>query len=67
MERLSKTIPKAMMLDSKNSKVYLNRAISYHYLKKYEAAIADFSKAISFNPGLTEAYFGRGVFKPTNW
>lgn len=39
----------------------LGRAICYMMLKNYDAALADFSKAIEMNPGFTVAYMGRGA------
>jgi len=37
------------------------RGVSYFQLKKYEAAVADFTKAIELNPVVIEAYQWRGM------
>lgn len=39
-----------LALDPKYSYTYLNRGVTYYYLKDYEKAMADYNKAIELNP-----------------
>jgi tetratricopeptide (TPR) repeat protein len=49
-------------VDNKNAKyVYLNRGWAYLYSNDAAAGIKDFDRAISIDPGLAEAYYGRGT------
>jgi tetratricopeptide (TPR) repeat protein len=40
---------------------YNNRGLTYHTLKQYEAAIADFTHAIELDPADVKPYFNRGL------
>ncbi len=42
---------------------YYNRGLAYENLDNYEKAIADFSKAIAFNPDDADSYLYRGIDK----
>lgn len=41
--------------------VYFNRGLSYYNLKKYDSAVAEFSKAIDLDPESADAYCNRGL------
>jgi tetratricopeptide (TPR) repeat protein len=43
--------------------LYWNRGLAYHYLGKFDKAIADFDKAIRLDPKDAEAYAYRGVVR----
>jgi len=40
---------------------YLNRGLAFQEAKKYERAVADFSRALAINPGYAEAYNRRAL------
>ena len=52
---------KAIKLDKKNYKAYLNRAGVFRDLGDTERALADYNQAIIVNPRLPYALFGRGT------
>ena len=54
---------KIIVKDSKNSKAYFLRAISYDYLEDYNSAIKDYSKLIQLDPKDHVAYCYRGKSK----
>jgi tetratricopeptide (TPR) repeat protein len=39
---------------------YNNRGISYHYTRRYDGALQDFSKAIELDRDYANAYYNRG-------
>lgn len=41
--------------------IYNLRGVAYYYLKKYDAAISDYSKAIELDPDFAGAYNNRGI------
>jgi len=51
---------KAIELDPKVAKAYVNRGHAYYYLGNYNQAIADYNKVIELDPKDAEAYVSRG-------
>ena len=52
---------KALAIYPQFADAYFNRGISYQNLQQYEAAIADYDKAIEYNPQIsTDVYIHRG-------
>jgi len=54
-------LSKAIRLDSKYAKAYINRGIAWYNKGNYDRAISDYNKAIELNPRFAEAYINRGV------
>ena len=54
LNELIKLFPKGWMY-------YFQRGIAYRNLEDYDAAIADYTKAIEINPNYAEAYNNRGI------
>ena len=48
------------VLNPKNTGHYNNRGYTNHVLRKYKAAIEDYSKAIELNPQDAIAYYNQG-------
>ena len=42
------------------AKAYVNRALSYHKLQRYDEALVDYGQAAELEPNQVEAYVGRG-------
>jgi len=53
-------LSKAIRLDSKYAKAYINRGIAWYYKGNYDRAISDYNKAIELNPRYADAYNNRG-------
>jgi len=51
----------AMRGDSDPAQRHLQRGFAYFKLHEFEAAIADFDRALALDPALADAYFGRGM------
>jgi len=51
----------AVIITNNNYVAYFNRGLAYRHLGKYKQALADYDKAIQFNPKYAEAYNNRGV------
>lgn len=49
----------AITIDGKNSIAFFYRAASYHSLEEYDEAMLDYSKSISLNDKMTDAYYNR--------
>jgi len=52
---------KAIDLDPKVAKTYINRGRTYYYLGNYNQAIANYDKAIELNAEFALAYYYRGL------
>lgn len=52
---------KALEIEPKSARVYINRGAGYMGKGQYEEAISDFNKAIEINPRYAIAYYGRGL------
>ena len=52
---------KAILIDSKDAKAYVNRGAVYAQQGKLELALADFNKAILINPQNATDYINRGI------
>ena len=48
-------------LEPNNSAAYVGRGAAYIYLKKYELAIKDLTRAVELNPNDSMAYYNRGI------
>jgi tetratricopeptide (TPR) repeat protein len=46
--------------NSNDAEYFFNQGNAYYQLKDYQAAIADYTKAIEINPNITEPYIYRG-------
>jgi Flp pilus assembly protein TadD len=55
------TLAKAAELDPKSALIFNTRGYAYLRTRDYEAAIRDFSMAISLNNAYANAYWNRGV------
>ena len=53
-------LSKAIRLDSKYAKAYINRGIAWYYKGNYDRAISDYTKGIKLNPREAKAYHNRG-------
>jgi tetratricopeptide (TPR) repeat protein len=49
--------------DPRNPLLYYDRAVALSYLQKYNAAIADYTIAITLKPDFIEAYKNRGLVR----
>lgn len=54
---------KAIELNPKNPKAYLNRGISKAKMKDYQGAIEDFTKVTKLEPNNSKAFYNRGLVK----
>lgn len=54
---------KAIALDPRNSKAFLDRGVANDLLKDYKGAVRDFSKVIELDPSNAEAFHKRGLAK----
>ena len=54
-------ITNKLINEKANNYFVLGKAM--HYIKDYNSAIENYSKAIEFNPSLTNAYYNRGTIK----
>lgn len=52
-------INKSLELKSDWEIPYFFRAVAYHSFEKYDEAMLDYTKAISLNPQMTDAYYNR--------
>jgi Tfp pilus assembly protein PilF len=50
-----------LAVTDRNGPIRVNRGIAYWASRNYNAAIADFNKAIEINPGMAHAYLNLGV------
>jgi len=52
---------KAIELDPKLARAYVNRGVAYYIMGELDKAMADYNKAIKLNPDDAWAYYNRGV------